>query len=160
MALTLAEAAKLSNDLLLAGVIESIIKDSPVLQQLPFVEIVGNGLTYNRENVAPTAAFYAVGDAWTESTPTFTQITTSLTILGGDADVDNYVKNRRLQYRLLHHSRHAARRGRPRRPLWPRRPSGGARGQPGDQGRHPYPGEVVRLHSPVQHPETRQTHRR
>ena len=95
MALTLAEAAKLSNDLLLAGVIESIIKDSPVLQQLPFVEIVGNGLTYNRENVAPTAAFFAVGDTWTESTPTFTQVTTSLTILGGDADVDNYVKQTR-----------------------------------------------------------------
>ena len=95
MALTLAEAAKLSNDLLLAGVIESIIKDSPVLQQLPFVEIVGNGLTYNRENVAPTAAFFAVGDTWAESTPTFTQVTTSLTILGGDADVDNYVKQTR-----------------------------------------------------------------
>ena len=95
MALTLAEAAKLSNDLLLAGVIESIIKDSPVLQQLPFIEIVGNGLTYNRENVAPTAAFFAVGDTWTESTPTFTQVNTSLTILGGDADVDNYVKQTR-----------------------------------------------------------------
>ena len=95
MALTLAEAAKLSNDLLLPGVIESIIKDSPVLQQLPFIEIVGNGLTYNRENVAPTAAFFAVGDAWTESTPTFTQVTTSLSILGGDADVDNYVKQTR-----------------------------------------------------------------
>ena len=92
MALTLAEAAKLSNDLLLAGVIESIIKESPVLQQLPFVEITGNGLTYNRENVAPTAAFFAVGDAWTESTPTFTQVTTSLTILGVAADVDNYLK--------------------------------------------------------------------
>ncbi len=72
MALTLAEAAKLSNDLLLAGVIESIIKESPVLQALPFIEIVG--------------------DAWAESTPTFTQITTALTILGGDADVDNYLK--------------------------------------------------------------------
>ena len=48
--------------------------------------------TYNRENAAPTAAFYAVGDAWAESTPTFTQITTALTILGGDADVDNYLK--------------------------------------------------------------------
>ena len=95
MALTLAEAAKLSNDLLLAGVIESIIKDSPVLQQLPFIEIVGNSLTYNRENVAPAAAFFAVGDTWTESTPTFTQVTASLAILGGDADVDNYVKQTR-----------------------------------------------------------------
>ncbi|MBI4297011.1 MAG: phage major capsid protein, partial [Chloroflexi bacterium] len=81
MALTLAEAAKLSNDTLLLGVIETIIYESPVLQALPFIEVLGNGLTYNRENAAPTAAFYNVGDTWAESTPTFTQVTTSLTIL-------------------------------------------------------------------------------
>ena len=91
MALTLAEANKLSNDVLLQGVIETIIKDSPILQVLPFIEIVGNGLTYNRENAAPTAGFYAVGDTWTEDTPTFTQITATLSILGGDADVDNFL---------------------------------------------------------------------
>ena len=95
MALTLTEAAKLSNDLLLAGVIESVIKESPVLQELPFIEITGNSLTYNRENAAPTAAFFDVGDTWTESTPTFTQVTTALAILGGDADVDNYLKTTR-----------------------------------------------------------------
>lgn len=91
MALTLAEAAKLSNDLVLQGVIETVVQDSPILQTLPFIEITGNGLTYNRENAAATAAFFAVGDTWNESTPTFTQITTSLTIVGGDADVDNYL---------------------------------------------------------------------
>ena len=48
MALTLNEAAKLSNNMLLQGVVETIIKDSPVLQRLPFIEIVGNGLTYNQ----------------------------------------------------------------------------------------------------------------
>ena len=41
------------------------------------------------------AAFFAVGDTWAESTPTFTQITTALTILGGHADVDNYVARTR-----------------------------------------------------------------
>jgi len=41
MALTLAEASKLSNDILLQGVIETIIYDSPVLQALPFIEIMG-----------------------------------------------------------------------------------------------------------------------
>ncbi len=95
MALTLAEGAKLSNDVLLEGVIETVINDSPVLQRLPFIEIVGNGLTYNRENVAATAAFFAVGDTWTEDTPTFTQVTTALSILGGDADVDNYLARTR-----------------------------------------------------------------
>ncbi len=78
MALTLNEAAKLSNDMLLQGVAETIIKDSPILQQLPFIEIVGNGLTYNREKTLPTIDFYDVGDIWAESTPTFEQITTTL----------------------------------------------------------------------------------
>jgi hypothetical protein len=91
MALTLAEAAKLSNDTVLQGVIETVIQDSPILQALPFVEITGNGLTYNRENAAATAAFFDVGDTWTESTPTFTQITATLKIVGGDADIDNYL---------------------------------------------------------------------
>jgi len=48
MALTLAEASKLSTDMLLQGVVETIVKESPILQQLPFIEIVGNGLTYNQ----------------------------------------------------------------------------------------------------------------
>ena len=91
MALTLTEASKLSNDVLLSGVIETIVNESPVLQHMPFIEIVGNSLTYNRENAAPTVAFYDVGDAWAESTPTFSQVTATLKILGGDADVDNYV---------------------------------------------------------------------
>ena len=95
MALTLAEGAKLSNDVLLEGVIETVINDSPVLQRMPFIEIVGNGLTYNREATAATAAFHAVGDSWTEDTPTFTQITSTLKILGGDADVDNYLARTR-----------------------------------------------------------------
>ena len=95
MALTLAEAAKLSNDTLLTGVIETIAQESPILQRLPFIEIVGNGLTYNRENAAPSAEFYDVGDEWDESTPTFTQATATLKILGGDADIDNFLKSTR-----------------------------------------------------------------
>jgi len=92
MALTLTEASKLSNDMLLQGVVETIIKDSPVLQELPFIEIVGNGLTYNQEKTLPTIDFYDVGDTWPESTPTFEQITANLKIMGGDADVDNFLK--------------------------------------------------------------------
>ena len=92
MALTITEAAKLSNDVLVTGVIETIVNESPILQSLPFIEIVGNGLTYNQENAAPTVSFYEVGDTWAESTPTFTQQTATLKILGGDADVDNFLK--------------------------------------------------------------------
>jgi HK97 family phage major capsid protein len=95
MALTLTEAAKLSNDVVQQGVIETVVKESPVLQVLPFIEMVGNALTYNRENAMATAAFFDVGDTWTESTPTFTQVSASLKILGGDADVDRYIASTR-----------------------------------------------------------------
>ena len=95
MPLTLVEASKLSNDSLLSGVIETIAAESPVLQRLPFIEIVGNGLTYNRENTSPTAAFYDVGDTWTEDTPTFSQVTANLRVMGGDADIDNFLKTTR-----------------------------------------------------------------
>src|SRR5918995_781172 len=40
----------------------------------------------------PEASFYDVGDTWTEATPTFTQVTAALKIIGGDADVDNFLQ--------------------------------------------------------------------
>lgn len=95
MAMTLVEASKLSNDVLLQGVIETIITESQLLRYLPFIDIVGNGLTYNQENTLPAAGFYGVGDTWVESTPTFTQQTATLTILGGDADVDEFLRQTR-----------------------------------------------------------------
>ncbi len=95
MALTLAEAAKLSTDVLRAGVIEEVIQESPILQRLPFVELVGNAWTYNREEDLPGVDWHAVGGTWDESTPTFSRHTATLRILGGDADVDNYLRTTR-----------------------------------------------------------------
>src|SRR3972149_5239204 len=92
MALTLAESAKPATDMVLAGVIETIIKEEHVLDQLPFIEVVGNNFVYNRLNTEPTISFFAVGDTWTESTPDFTKVTVNLAILGGDADVDNFIR--------------------------------------------------------------------
>ena len=96
MALNLVDAAKLSTDVLLKGIIETIVKESPILQELPFIDIEGNSLLYNRELELPTAAFYAPNaSTWAESAPRFTQISAALKILGGDADVDNYLKTTR-----------------------------------------------------------------
>lgn len=92
MAMTKVEAAKLSNDMLVRGVIETIVKESAVLQYLPFLPVTGTAVTYNREASMPAASFYATGDTWTEATPTFTQKTATLKILGGDADVDNFLQ--------------------------------------------------------------------
>lgn len=92
MALTLTEAAKYSNDVLQRGVIELIVKDDPILGKLQFKDIKGNGLTYNVETTLSTAGFYDVGDTWVESTSVVTQTTAVTRILGGDADVDNFLK--------------------------------------------------------------------
>ena len=96
MSISLAEASKLSTDILLKGIIETIIKDSPILQELPFIQIVGNSLKYNREKTLPTVGWYApVSGNWTQSEPAFEQCSASLSVLGGDADVDNFLKSTR-----------------------------------------------------------------
>lgn len=92
MAMTLVEAGKLTQDMLLRGVIETIVSESHVLEMLPFDTIVGNALTYNSESTLPTTSFYAVGGTWVEETPTFVQKTARLAIMGGDADVDNFLQ--------------------------------------------------------------------
>lgn len=92
MALSLPEAAKLSTEVLKKGIIETIIKDSPILQELPFIPIVGNSLAYNQEETLPGVGWYHVGEVWAESTPTFRHLTAALKILGGDADIDNFLK--------------------------------------------------------------------
>jgi len=93
MSISLTEASKLSNDVLLKGIIETIVKDSPILERLPFIQITGNSLKYNREKTLPTVGWYApVTGTWTASEPAFEQCTASLGVLGGDADVDNFLK--------------------------------------------------------------------
>ena len=92
MALTLVEAAKYSNDVLQRGVIEKIVYQDPILEKLQFKDIKGNGLTYNVESEMSGAQFYGVGDEWVESVSVIGQATAVTTILGGDADVDNFLQ--------------------------------------------------------------------
>ena len=91
MALTLAEAAVLSENDLQRGVIETFVQASPVLDRLPLMNIEGNAYAYNKEATLPGVAFRSVNEAYTESTGTFVQATESLVILGGDADVDRFI---------------------------------------------------------------------
>ncbi len=92
MALTLVEAAKYSNDILQVGVIEKLVYQDPILEKLQFKTILGNGLTYNVEYTMSGAAFYSVGDTWAEGTSVLAATTATTTILGGDADVDNFLQ--------------------------------------------------------------------
>jgi hypothetical protein len=91
MAVTLAQAATLSANSLQRGVIETFIQYSPVLDRLPLLEIEGNAYAYNTEGSLPGVAFRAVNTSYTESTGTVNQLTESLVILGGDADVDRFI---------------------------------------------------------------------
>ncbi len=91
-ALTLAQAALLSEDDLQRGVIETFIYESFVLDRIPLIPIEGNAYAYNEELTLPGAAFRAVNTAYTESTGTVNQKTETLFILGGDADVDTFIQ--------------------------------------------------------------------
>lgn len=92
---TIAEADKYSRTQLLAGVVQEIVDASPMFAFLPFDEVLGNSLTYNRENTLGNAAFMDPGDVWVESTPTVTPVTAKLKIVGGDADLDNFLARTR-----------------------------------------------------------------
>jgi hypothetical protein len=91
MAVTLAQAAVLSNNDLQRGILETFVQESPVLDRLPLLTIQGNAYAYNTEATLPGVAFRSVNEAYTESTGTFNQLTESLVILGGDADVDRFI---------------------------------------------------------------------
>lgn len=95
MALTLEESAKLSNEQLARGVMETFVQESPILDRIPFMEIQGNAYTYTSENTLPGVAFRAVNEAYPESTGTVKQTTERLFILGGDADVDRFIQQTR-----------------------------------------------------------------
>lgn len=91
MALTLTEGNKYSTTELDRVVIDLLVKDSRVLELLPFEALLGNSLTYDMITTRSGAQFYDVGDVWVESTPTITQDTVVLKRLGGDADIDNFL---------------------------------------------------------------------
>nr|WP_303168571.1 hypothetical protein [Bifidobacterium dentium] len=95
MALTLAESAKLSQDTLAKGVLETFVQTSPILDRIPFMEIAGNAYAYDEEATLPGVAFRSVNEAYTESTGTVNQKSEKLVILGGDADVDRFIQQTR-----------------------------------------------------------------
>jgi hypothetical protein len=95
VAVTLTEAAKLSQNDLQRGVIETFILEGRILDRLPLLEINGNAYAYNEEASLPGVEFRAVNAGYTESTGTVNPKTESLVILGGDADVDRFIQRTR-----------------------------------------------------------------
>lgn len=106
---TLAESAKLAQNELVAGVIESIITVNQMFQVLPFDGINGNALAYNRENAQGGVVVAGVGSdlttdlgtgaqgvgggaGYAKAAATFTQVTSSLTTIIGDAEVNGLIQ--------------------------------------------------------------------
>jgi hypothetical protein len=91
MALILDQAKLYTNDTLQAGVIETIARESAVLERLPFMEVSGNSYKYNLETALPTVAFRDVNKGYEANEGTIDQRTEGLVILGGDVDVDRFL---------------------------------------------------------------------
>lgn len=86
------DQAKLyTNDVLQAGVIETIARESAVLEKLPFMEIAGNSYKYNLEDALPTVDFRKVNTGYEANEGKIVQKTEGLVILGGDVDVDRFI---------------------------------------------------------------------
>lgn len=90
---TLAESAKLSQDMLISGVIENVITVNRFYEILPFEGIVGNAVGYNRENALGDVQLAGVGTTITaKNAATFTYVTSNLTKIIGDAEVDGLIQ--------------------------------------------------------------------
>ncbi len=72
---SLAEARKLVQSKLLAGVVQEIYEEGSLLPELPVFVIDSKSVLYNRESVLPSAAFYDIHEQipWTADTSYTTQ---------------------------------------------------------------------------------------
>lgn len=90
---TLEEAGKLSQDMLVQGVIEEIIDSNPMFEIFPFEGIDGNSLAFNRENTLGDVQVLGVGGVITAKNPaTFTKVNANLTTILGDAEVNGLIQ--------------------------------------------------------------------
>ena len=97
--LTLAEAAKLQQNPLIQGVIESIVTTNQVYEVFPFQTIAGNSIAFNRELALGDADFVGIGstpanappNAITAKSPTTVAPDSArLVAIIGDAEVDHF----------------------------------------------------------------------
>lgn len=92
MPLLTAEAEKLSQNLLVQGVVENIITSDQLFALLPFTPVNGKAFVYNREATLGSAAFVDTDDVISESAATFGTITQKLKRIVTDVDVDDFLQ--------------------------------------------------------------------
>lgn len=97
--ITLVESAKLAQDDFVAGIIENVIDVNQIYQLFPMEGIDGNSLAYNRENVLGDTQVLGVGDTITaKAAATYSQVTSSLTTIIGDAEVNGLIQATRSKF--------------------------------------------------------------
>jgi hypothetical protein len=114
---TLAESAKLAQEDLISGVIESIVTVDRFFEVLRFDGIVGNALKYNREGALGDTEYLGVGSTITaKNAATFVEVTAGLTTIAGDAEVNGLVQatrssdgNDQTQTQIASKAKHAGR---------------------------------------------------
>lgn len=85
---TLTEYEYLDRDMILKGVVDWLVKESPMLGALPMKPVQGNSLKYNVSTALPTASWLTVGDQISESTGKFVQRSTDIYTLIQNAYTD------------------------------------------------------------------------
>lgn len=91
--ITLAEAGKLSLDMLISGIIEQIITVDQFYEMMPWLGIEGNSLAYNREAVLGDVQVLGVGGTITAKAPTtVTKVNSNLTTIIGDAEINGLIE--------------------------------------------------------------------
>jgi len=85
---TLTQYEYLDRDMILSGVIDWLVKESPLLGILPMKPIKGNSYKYNVSTALPTSSWLTVGDQISESTGTYVQRSTDIYTLIQNAYTD------------------------------------------------------------------------
>lgn len=101
MALLKVEADKLSNNQMVAGVIEEIIEKDDLFAVLPFVRVNSKAYVYHREDIgaqnnitlgAGMPTFLDPNDTVIEGAVPFKEVISKLRIIAGDVDVDKFLQ--------------------------------------------------------------------
>lgn len=92
MALTLLEASKMNDgDVKRTAIIEMFAENSELLRVLPFEDVPGGSLTYNKEGKLPGVAFRGFNESYTGSEGIINPEVEVLRIAGGELDVDKAI---------------------------------------------------------------------
>lgn len=91
-AVTLDEANVIIEEPLRKGIIETIVRESSVLELLPFMSINGNALSYIQEVDTGEVGFREVNENYSHTNPRNTRKTETITRLGSMVEVDRFIE--------------------------------------------------------------------